>query len=232
MTSLLDKAKGAITSLAQKTITAPVEKPVEKIPLWLYRSLAGFPVTGLLGIDHLALGSVETGFTKLLINLVTLGSWYVYDMMYSINPDAVINVGLKVPFLETISVKPGMIDLNSDLTDKTKLFLYGLLTLISGVICGIAYFFKSSQIGNILMIVSGSATVAIGGYTALQAKSFATKSMLASLPGGDLLAKLPIQLGGGSPPQMGSDFVLLATLFIFSMAGFTVSAIRSKSHTL
>ena len=231
MSSLLDKAKGALSGLAQKTTAAPVEKPVEKIPLWLYRSLAGFPVTGLLGIDHLAVGSVETGFTKLLVNLLTLGSWYVYDMMYSINQDAVINVGLKIPFLETVSVKPGMIDLNSELTEKTKLFLYGLLTLISGLICGIAYFFKNNQIGTILMIVAGSATVAIGGYTALQAKSFATKSVLASLPGGDLLAKLPIQMGG-SPPQIGLDFVLLATLIILSLTGFTVSMIRSKSQTL
>jgi hypothetical protein len=232
MASFLGKAAGAfggLSDLAKKTLTpTPVEKPVEKVPLWLYRSLAAFPVTGLLGLDHLALGSVETTVAKLLVNLITLGSWYVYDMMYSINGEDVMNVGLKVPFLETVSVKPGGIDLESELTDKTKLFLYGLLTLMSGLICGIAYLFKSNQIANIFMIIAGSTTLAIGGYTAYQTRSLVMKTMLSGLPGGALLSKIPM-MGGGEKKE-GLDFVLLSTLFILSITGFALSAIRSKSQ--
>ena len=232
-------APGGIQALKDKAVSAAQQKakdailgPAEKIPLWLYRCLAAFPVTGLLGLDHLAVGSTETTFIKLLVNLLTFGSWWLYDATYSINADAVINDGLKVPFLETVSVKAGAIDLDSELTPKTKLFLYVLLTLMSALVCGISYIFSEHFVGNIIMMVSGGATVAIAGYTFIQIRSFIMSKMLALVPGGALLSKMPFKMGGGgdtSPKELTLDFFMLSLLFLITVGGFALSSVRSKS---
>ena len=240
-------SSGGLAGLKEKAIStvasaALADKPIEKIPLGLYRGLAAFPVTGLLGLDHFAAGSMETAFAKLLINLITFGSWYMYDMFYSIDGNAVLTQGLKVPFVEMVAVQAGRIDQNAQLTEKTKLFLYVLFTCIAGLLCGITYIFKANAIANIVMIVAGAATLAIGAYTAFQIRAYFINSMLSMVPGGALLSKLPggagglmsklPMMGGGQTKEMGTDFVILGTLFVLTMTGFALSSVRSKSALL
>lgn len=48
---------------------------------WLYKALAIFPITGLLGIDKFLLRSPSTAIFKILINTFFLGAWYIYDII-------------------------------------------------------------------------------------------------------------------------------------------------------
>ena len=48
---------------------------------WFYKLLAIFPLTGLLGIDHLALRSPLTAILKVLVNIFFYGAWYIYDIL-------------------------------------------------------------------------------------------------------------------------------------------------------
>lgn len=48
---------------------------------WLYKALAIFPITGLLGIDKFLLRSPSTAIFKFLINVFFLGAWYIYDII-------------------------------------------------------------------------------------------------------------------------------------------------------
>lgn len=227
-------AIAAATAAAGAALAAEAAKPADRIPLSLYRGLAAFPVTGLLGLDHFAAGSMETAFTKLLVNLLTFGSWYVYDMLYSINGPAVVNEGLKIPFLEIVSVKPGIIDEAATLTDKTKIFLYALLTSVSGLICGISYIFREYKAVLYLMMGSAIATLGMATYTVFQLRSYVMKSVMSAIPGGSLLSKFPLSamMGGGDPAELSKhvtlDFFVLATLFVLAVTGFALSSIRSK----
>mgnify|MGYP000396885918 CR=1 FL=1 len=51
-----------------------------QIPYWLYMALTIFPLTGLLGIDHLLLRSPWTALLKFLTMIPLLGYWYFYDI--------------------------------------------------------------------------------------------------------------------------------------------------------
>ena len=42
--------------------------------------LSIFPLTGLLGVDHLYLRSPMSALFKLIMNVITFGLWYFYDM--------------------------------------------------------------------------------------------------------------------------------------------------------
>jgi len=80
-----------------------------KYPLWLMRLLAVFPLSGLVGADHFLVGSNLTGAAKALINIITLGSWYFYDVVYVLSSDDLLKVGYTMPFFENIEFGKGMV---------------------------------------------------------------------------------------------------------------------------
>lgn len=65
----------------------------------VYKALAMFPLTGLLGIDHLALRSPFTALLKLLINLFFYGAWYFYDIIQIVTDSTfVAKYGMTTPW--------------------------------------------------------------------------------------------------------------------------------------
>lgn len=236
MDSVLSAVKGA----AQKTLTTA---PTAKVPLWLWKALAIFPLTGLLGVDYYSTGSTETAVAKFLINLVTLGAWYFHDALYAFDGNKIMDEGLKFPFLETVSVKPGVVSAAAPFDTNAKTLLFVLLTGFAGLIYGIAWLFAEMKgivgdVSKVMKTISGAATGALGtftGYTAyLQAQSAALAKVAAAIPGGtqitDLAKTAGLMKGGAkSEPVLTGDFFALGTLFIVAFAGFALSAIRSKS---
>ena len=128
----------------------PIDSVTNRLPpfsLWLYRLLAIFPLTGFAGLDHMAIGSQFTGFTKLFVNIITLGSWYFYDIVQVYNTTNLRDKGLKIPFLETGSIGKGRIDdiPSKELKDSEKNWLYILFTLAFALLYFISTFFISSS---------------------------------------------------------------------------------------
>ena len=128
----------------------PIESVTNNLPpfsLWLYRLLATFPLTGFAGLDHMAIGSQFTGFAKLFINVITLGSWYFYDIVQVYNTTNLRDKGLKIPFLESGSIGKGRIDdiPSKELKSSEKNWLYILFTLAFGLLYFISTFFLSAS---------------------------------------------------------------------------------------
>lgn len=128
----------------------PIETVTNNLPpftLWLYRLLATFPLTGFTGLDHMAIGSQFTGFGKLFINVITLGSWYFYDIVQVYNTKNLRDKGLKIPFFETGSLGKGRIDdiPSKELKSNEKNWLYLLFTLAFALLYFFTTFFLSSS---------------------------------------------------------------------------------------
>ncbi len=65
----------------------------------VFKTLALIPLTGLLGIDYLALRSPFTAFLKLVVNLLFFGVWYFYDVVQVVtDPEFVAKYGLSRPW--------------------------------------------------------------------------------------------------------------------------------------
>lgn len=80
-----------------------------QIPYWLYMTFAIFPITGLLGIDHLLLRSPWTAFFKFISLIPLLGFWYFYDIAQAAGEREFIEkYGLAVPFYGPTGIGAGM----------------------------------------------------------------------------------------------------------------------------
>jgi hypothetical protein len=80
-----------------------------QIPYWIYMILAAFPLTGMLGLDHVALRSPWTGLLKFLTLIPTLGFWYFYDMAQLFGErDLVEKYGLAVPWYGPVGLGAGI----------------------------------------------------------------------------------------------------------------------------
>ena len=220
-----------------------------KIPVWLYRILAIFPATGMVGLDHYAVGSTQTAFAKGLINLITFGSWYVYDILQSLDGAQISEKGLKFPFYEGGNIGAGRLAVNmTGLGKGGENLLNVLFTSAAALLCGLAMLFEhkpppTGDVAKAAKTVFGGATVGLAGYTAYGAfKGAATLAVPVSaaagikmptgVPSVDQLAKM---IGGGVEEKpvskvMGSDFIALSLLFLFAVSGFALSAVRSSSR--
>ena len=65
----------------------------------LYKIFAMFPLTGLLGIDHLVLRSPFTAIVKFLVNLTFYGAWYIYDIIQiTMDQEFLAKYGMSTPW--------------------------------------------------------------------------------------------------------------------------------------
>ena len=77
---------------------------------WVYRLLAIIPITGFMGIDHLYLRSPGTFMLKFILNILTLGFWYFFDLFQSIHfrGDEIGKYGLSAPFVGPLGIGAGI----------------------------------------------------------------------------------------------------------------------------
>lgn len=230
-----------------------------KIPVWLYRVLAVFPVTGMAGVDHYAVGSTQTAFAKGLINLITFGSWYFYDILQSLDAEKIATEGLKFPFYEGGNIGAGRLATSmTGLGKGGESLLNVLFTSAAALLYVIAMLFenKPAPVGTIAKAAKtmfGSAAVGLAGYTAYSAFKGAATAIpgipgMPAIPGMSGMPAIPgmpkgipsvtqlaKMVGGGVPETksadhtVGGDFIAIGLLFLFAISGFTLSAIRNRS---
>ena len=69
------------------------------VPYWVYMILTILP-TGFFGLDHLLLHSPQTAIQKTVVNFLTLGFWYFYDIIQVFSDRTYIDkYGLSRPFV-------------------------------------------------------------------------------------------------------------------------------------
>ena len=181
-----------------------------KIPVWLYRVLAVFPATGMAGFDHYALGSTQTAFAKGLVNLITFGSWYFYDILQSLDAEKIESGGLKFPFYEGGNIGQGKLAVSmTGLGAGGETLLNVLFTSAAAMLAVIALLFENrpAPVGDIAKVaktVFGGAAVALGGYTAYGAvKAGAAKGIpgLPAIPGMPAIPGIPGMPAAAAAPS-------------------------------
>jgi hypothetical protein len=75
----------------------------------IYMILSIFPITGILGLDHLYLHSPGTFVMKFFVNILTLGFWYFYDTVQAISfeRDNISKKGLSIPWFGPSGIGAG-----------------------------------------------------------------------------------------------------------------------------
>ena len=92
-----------------------------QINYWVYVFLAVFPLTGLLGFDHMALRSPMTAVMKFLSIIPLLGFWYFYDIAQVLGERELIEKnGLAVPFYGPIGLGAGMFSGSEGIKEAPK----------------------------------------------------------------------------------------------------------------
>ena len=134
-----------------------------------YDTFLGLSVIGgLLALDHLYLRSPHTFLAKLIVNIITFGSWWLYDASQAIfNRDVVKVFGLGIPGFGMKGIGAGV--LSNNVPDKNHLsfFIYSIALLFGGLF-GIDSFIvgdKQSGIIRLICLITGIlAPIAIGWW--------------------------------------------------------------------
>lgn len=219
----------AIVTSAVKDVTS--DKPA--IPVWFYRAAAWFPVTGLIGFDHYLAGSGQSALAKLIVNLLTFGSWYFYDAIYAMDTDILVNQGLMTPFFEEILIKDQV-----KIVDKlgqpvvvggTDINLLGFYVIVLASFAGGLWGLNYNHDYRVQIAAYVFTALTIGTMFFTFSVWYTNKAKAAAASVASAL-KQAAQSGGGRPPQENNDFILLGTLFIVTVCGFALSSARSKSH--
>jgi TM2 domain-containing membrane protein YozV len=108
---------------------------------------------GFFALDHLYLRSPLTFLAKIIVNIVFLGAWWLYDASHAIfNRDVVKAFGLGVPGLGPKGIGAGV--LAGDKPDKKHLsFLFYGLAVIFGGLFGLDSFIVGDKTSGIIRII-------------------------------------------------------------------------------
>lgn len=212
------------------------------IPVWLYRVLAIFPITGMIAIDHFAIGSKQTAFAKSFVNLFTFGSWYVYDALQSLNGKRIVENGLEIPFYGAAGIGKGKIVDGTGMGSGAN-FLNILFTLTAAVLYFLSTNFKNApgflgKLSSVAQGISLPATIGLAGFT-IQSSFKAPPppppgtAPPAAIPNLGQLAKM---IGGGEsqdefPVGMSVDGIAIGLLLVLAASGFTLAYTRSDAAT-
>jgi hypothetical protein len=208
------------------------------IPVWLYRVLAIFPLTGMVAIDHFALGSKQTAFAKSLINIATFGSWYVFDALQSLDGKRIVANGLEIPFYGKAQIGKGKIVEGTGMGTAGN-YLNILFTFAAGALYLVSTMFKGApgiagKLSTMAQGISLPATMGIGGFTLYNTfkapPPAASATPGAAIPSFGELAKM---VGGGEdeeigPVGMSMDGVAIGLLLVLAASGFSLAFVRSN----
>lgn len=203
-----------------------------KIPVWVYRLLAIFPTTGMLGVDHFAIGSKETGMAKALVNLLTLGSWYFFDIAQSLDAEKVVEEGLGIPFYGAVGIGQGNFGeglLGSK--DPSVKFWLNIMFIFAGLsLTGFAGLFitRPNPIGTTAKAIAGVAGAITFSLISMTVYSSFAKMAPANLTG--IVSGLVMKGGGEESKGISiTELLTLGTLTAITLAGFTLHSIRSST---
>lgn len=110
-------------------------------------------IGGALALDHLYLRSPLTFIAKIIVNVLTLGSWWIYDATQAVfNKDVVKVFGLGIPGFGPKGIGAGV--LASDVPDKKHMafFIYALALFFGGVFGLDSFIVGDKQSGFIRLI--------------------------------------------------------------------------------
>jgi hypothetical protein len=225
---------GAATSLTGAATTPSI---IPKIPVWLYRLVAAFPMTGMAGIDHYLLGSQQTAFAKFLVNLLTFGSWYVYDILQSLDADKVSDRGLDFPFYGGGAVGKGKMAADAkDLGPTGEAFLNLIFACVAGVLYLVSHYVLEKEkppVDNVAKVVSPILLTATTGLLALVAYGlFKGATSVSGLAGAAGIGGLAGVAGLASIPGVPSIPGLPSIPSMPSIPGLTKQAGGAKGEGL
>jgi hypothetical protein len=119
-----------------------------------YNVFLGLSVLGgALALDHLYLRSPLTFLVKIILNILTLGTWWLYDATQAIfNRDVIKVYGLSVPGLGPKGIGAGC--LANDNPDKKHMafFFYGLAVILGGMFGLDSFIVGDKQSGFIRLV--------------------------------------------------------------------------------
>jgi hypothetical protein len=110
-------------------------------------------IGGALALDHLYLRSPLTFIAKIIVNILTFGSWWIYDATQAVfNKDVVKVFGLGIPGFGPKGIGAGV--LASDVPDKKHMafFIYALALFFGGVFGLDSFIVGDKQSGFIRLI--------------------------------------------------------------------------------
>jgi hypothetical protein len=108
---------------------------------------------GFFGLDHLYLRSPLTFIAKLIVNIFTFGTWWLYDATQAIfNRDVVRIFGLGVPGLGPKGIAAGV--LANDVPDKKHMafFIYALALFMGGIF-GLDSFITGDKLTGFIRVI-------------------------------------------------------------------------------
>jgi hypothetical protein len=108
---------------------------------------------GFLALDHLYLRSPLTFLAKLILNVFTLGAWWLYDASQAVfNRDVVKIFGLSLPGWGPMGIGAGT--MAADVPDKKHMafFAYGLALIFGGIFGLDSFLVGDNQSGFIRLI--------------------------------------------------------------------------------
>jgi hypothetical protein len=116
---------------------------------------------GFFGIDHFFLRSPRTGLMKAILNIFTLGGWWIYDIIQIFhNKESVLKSGLTIPALGAAGIgsgvftdKPGNPS-NKEPIKSPWLYLLFLIFAIMPYSLGIDSFIAGDSIGGAFKILA------------------------------------------------------------------------------
>jgi hypothetical protein len=148
------QANETSTAAAGKGVTAVKEGGPGAIYLSYDVFLGLSIVGGLLALDHLYLRSPMTFVAKIVVNVLFLGAWWIYDASQAVfNKDVVKVFGLGIPGLGPQGIGAGV--LGSDVPDKKHMafFIYGLAVVVGGIV-GLDSFLVGDKQSGLIRLVS------------------------------------------------------------------------------
>jgi len=189
--------------------------PKLTIPKWSFKWIT--LVFGFFGFDHWAFGSRSTGIAKLMVNCLTLGSWYTYDVIQawsSTREDgtSIQANGLQSPFGFIDNIGKGQLDNQplSNMSKNTQLWLCFLGIGIFGILYYFTGFFISNDSGIVSTILFGIATISF--YAGLLLAAFTLYFFFSSyMPATSTQARAGLNPFGVAPSRTGSSVSALSS---------------------